>query len=95
MTGRRRNDHPLSSLRGAAFSREELATWRAVAIHVPAPRSQWIASFLAMTGQGRMTGQGCNDRPFRHCEASKAVAIHAHSPVFQEISNSWGLLDLI
>jgi hypothetical protein len=35
-------------LRGAAFSREELATWRAVAIHVPLPRPQWIASFLSM-----------------------------------------------
>jgi hypothetical protein len=37
-------------LRGAAFSREELATWRAVAIHVPVLWPQWIASFLAMTG---------------------------------------------
>ena len=25
----------------------------AVAIHVPVPRPQWIASFLAMTGPGR------------------------------------------
>jgi hypothetical protein len=41
----------------------------AVAIHVPAPRPQWIASFLAMTGQGR------DDHPFRHCEARSAVAI--------------------
>ena len=32
------------SLRGAAFSREEPATWQDVAIHDP-----WIASFLAMT----------------------------------------------
>jgi hypothetical protein len=34
----------------------------AVAIHVPVRAPQWIASFLAMTGQGRMTGPGPNDR---------------------------------
>jgi hypothetical protein len=32
----------------------------AVAIHVPVRAPQWIASFLAMTGQGRMTGLGPN-----------------------------------
>ncbi len=52
MTGRRRNDHPFRHCEARS----------AVAIHVPAPRSQWIASFLAMTGQGRMTGRGPNDR---------------------------------
>ena len=34
--------------RGAAFSREELATWRDVAIHVAVRRPTWIASFLSM-----------------------------------------------
>ena len=30
----------------------------AVAIHVPVPRRQWIASFLAMPGQARNDGAG-------------------------------------
>jgi hypothetical protein len=53
----------------------------AVAIHVPAPRPQWIASFLAMTGQGR------NDHPFRHSEARSAVAIHVPLPRPQWIAS--------
>jgi hypothetical protein len=66
MTGRRRNDHPFRHCEAHS----------AVAIHVPVPRLQWIASFLAMTGRGAMTGRRRNDRPSRHCEARSAVAIH-------------------
>ena len=96
-------------VRGAAFSREELATWRdgvqwrpvrhcaarsAVAIQVPVPRPQWIASFLAMTGRGRNDGAGVgmtrrrrSDRPLRHCEARSAVAIHVPVPRPQWIAS--------
>jgi hypothetical protein len=35
---------------------------------------RWIASFLAMTGQGRNDEEPC------HCEARSAVAIHAFVP---------------
>jgi hypothetical protein len=58
-------------LRGAAFSREELAAWRAVAIHAFVRQPQWTASFLAVTAGGALTP------PPRHCEARSAVAIHA------------------
>jgi hypothetical protein len=60
MTGRGRNDGPFRHCEARS----------AVAIYVPEPMLQWIASFLAMTGWGR------NDGPFRHCEARSAVAIH-------------------
>jgi hypothetical protein len=43
MTGRGRNDHPFRHCEARS----------AVAIHVPVPKPQWIASFLAMTKWGR------------------------------------------
>jgi hypothetical protein len=43
MTGRGRNDHPFRHCEARS----------AVAIYVPVPRPQWIASFLAMTKWGR------------------------------------------
>jgi hypothetical protein len=52
------------SLRGAAFSREELATWRAVAIQVVVPppmdcfrhcEERSDVAIIAMTGRGAMT----------------------------------------
>jgi hypothetical protein len=52
-----------------------------VAIYVPEPMLQWIASFLAMTGWGR------NDGPFRHCEARSAVAIPVPAPRPQWIAS--------
>jgi hypothetical protein len=53
----------------------------AVAIHVPEPMLQWIASFLAMTGRWRNVG------PLRHCEARSAVAIHVPEPMLQWIAS--------
>ena len=52
MTGQGRNDRPFRHCEARS----------AVAIHVLAPRPQWIASCLAMTGQGRNDGAGRNDR---------------------------------
>ena len=46
MTGQGRNDRPFRHCEARS----------AVAIHVPVPRPQWIASFLAMTRQGRNDG---------------------------------------
>jgi hypothetical protein len=60
------SDDSAASLRGAAFSREELATWQSRLSY----NRQWIASCLAMTSQESMTA------PPRHCEARSAVAIH-------------------
>jgi hypothetical protein len=53
----------------------------AVAIYVPVPMLQWIASFLAMTGRWRNVG------PLRHCEARSAVAIYVPEPMLQWIAS--------
>jgi hypothetical protein len=71
MTGRRRNDRPFRHCEARS----------AVAIHVPVPRPQWIASFLAMTewecndGAGRNDGVECNDVPLLRREAAVGSVI--------------------
>ena len=46
-----------------------------MAIYAFVRRLSWIASFLAMTEQGRNDAVGA--QPLRHCEARSAVAIYA------------------
>jgi hypothetical protein len=48
MMGRGRDDHPSRHCEARS----------AVAIYVPLPLPQWIASLLAMTGRGRNDGAG-------------------------------------
>jgi hypothetical protein len=48
MTEWGRNDHPFRHCEARS----------AVAIYVPVPKPQWIASFLAMTRRGRSYGAG-------------------------------------
>jgi hypothetical protein len=56
MTGLGRHDRPSRHCEARS----------AVAIHVPVPRPQWIASFLAMTEQGRNDRLGAQTRALRH-----------------------------